>query len=588
MLKKSIVARPCPSPDTVTGPDCDPVLQRIYLARNVFAADDLDYSLARLPGPDQLGGMENLVRILTDCILNQSKMVVVADFDADGATSCAVLLRGLKTLGAKNPGFLVPNRFEYGYGLTPEIVEVAAGLAPDVIITVDNGISSLEGVKEARGRGIRVVVTDHHLPGPVLPDADAIVNPNLPGDPFPSRAIAGVGVVFYCLLGLRRRLRELNWFGQHGNPPEPNLACLLDLVALGTVADVVPLDRVNRILVSQGVRRIRQGAANAGIQALLAVAGRSAAEISASDLGFAVAPRLNAAGRLDDMSVGIECLLTDNSSTAWDLAEQLDSLNQERKEIESRMRREALELLQDPDLPVGGDYPRGLCLFDPGWHQGVVGILASRIREKTGRPVIAFALDENGDLKGSARSVSGVHIRDVLCDVAAASPDVLNRFGGHAMAAGLTLPRSRLEEFSGLFSQVVARYQGDGELEHVIYSDGELEPHRINQEFAQRLENAGPWGQGFPEPRFHGCFEVLETRLMKAVHLRFKLACEGGTGRVEAVAFSVEDAESWLQVEHLRIVYRLTVNEFRNRRTVQLVIDYMEPVEDTATRRNGT
>ena len=549
-----------------------PVLQRVYAARAVKSADDLDTSLGRLIPPAALGGLPAAVKLLQDALTNHHCIVIVGDFDADGATSCALCVRALRAMGAGQVHYLVPNRFEYGYGLTPEIVTVAAALQPDLIVTVDNGISSIDGVAAARQQGISVLITDHHLPGEQLPAADAIVNPNLVGDNFPSKHLAGVGVAFYVMLALRARLREQGWFEKEAIP-EPNLAQYLDLVALGTVADVVPLDRNNRILVQQGIQRMRAGHCAPGIRALLEVGGRQLARIVAADLGFVVGPRLNAAGRLDDMSIGIECLLTDDAAAADQMAARLDGLNRERKEIESDMQARALTAiaglkLDDAQLPVG------LCLYDPDWHQGVIGILAARIKERFHRPVIAFARSGPGELKGSARSVTGLHIRDALDAVAARHPDLIAKFGGHAMAAGLSLPEDHYPAFAAAFDEEVSRHLSRDELSGVIYSDGELSGQELSLETAQLLRDASPWGQGFPAPVFEGNFNVVSHRVVGQRHLKMTLSPERGGSQIDAIAFNTEVLPRGRQQVHL--AYRLDVNEFRGIISPQLIVEYME------------
>ena len=553
-----------------------PLLQRIYAVRNLASAEELDRSLSKLPSPWLLSGMKAMVEQLAEAIENRRHLLIVADFDADGATSCAVAILGLRLFGAQRVSYIVPNRFDYGYGLTPEIVAVAARQQPDVLITVDNGISSIEGVRAARERGMRVLITDHHLPGPELPEADAMVNPNLPGDPFPSKSLAGVGVMFYVLMALRTHLREIGWFGQSWTS-EPNLGQLLDLVALGTVADVVALDHVNRILVHQGLQRIRCGQAHPGVTALLEVAGRASHKVAAADLGFAAAPRLNAAGRIEDMALGIECLLTPDVETARNLAARLDDLNRERREIEDQMKLDALAILEDMDrVRQGRNNPAGLCLFDPSWHQGVIGILASRIKDQLHRPVIAFAPGGNGEIKGSARSIPGVHIRDVLSDIAARHPQLLSRFGGHALAAGLGLKAQDFKRFAEIFETEVAKHLEGVDLDHALHSDGELTAHELRLESAELLQQAGPWGQGFPEPLFDGDFEVVQSRVVGARHLKLVLKTPDQARMVDAIAFFVDRPENWLGYRRLKAAYRLDVNEFRDNRSVQLRIEYME------------
>ena len=552
--------------------DLHPVLRRVYAARAVASADDYAYSLDRLLPLSALGGLAAAVDLLQDTIIAGRRILIVGDFDADGATSCALCVRALGAMGAGDVRYLVPNRFDYGYGLTPEIVAVAAEQDPALIITVDNGISSVEGVAAARQHGIQVLITDHHLAGETLPGADAIVNPNLPGDPFPSKHLAGVGVAFYVMLALRARLRDSGWFGQQGIA-EPNLAQYLDLVALGTVADVVPLDHNNRILVQQGLLRIRAGHCVPGIRALLEIGKRRLPGAVAEDLGFAAGPRLNAAGRLDDMSLGIECLLTDDAAAAQAMAQQLDTLNRDRKKIETEMQGQALATLRELDLP-DGDLPTGLCLFDPAWHQGVIGILAARIKERFHRPVIAFARGQAGEIKGSARSVPGLHIRDVLEAVATRHPGLIRKFGGHAMAAGLTLAEADYGVFSETFDVEVARHLSADDLATVIYSDGQLSDRELSLDTAQLLRAAGPWGQGFPAPLFDGDFEILGQRVVGECHLKLSLKPVDGASRIDAIAFNTPALSPGC--DSARMAYRLDVNEFRGQVTPQLIIEYIE------------
>jgi single-stranded-DNA-specific exonuclease len=549
-----------------------PVLQRVYAARHITSAGELEYTLDRLQTPEQLGGLADAVALLAEAITTGQRLLIVGDFDADGATSCALCMRALRNLGASEVHYLVPNRFEYGYGLTPEIVEVAAQLQPDLIITVDNGISSVAGVDAARAHGIKVLITDHHLAGEQLPQADAIVNPNLPGDTFPSKHLAGVGVAFYLMLALRAELRRRDWFAQQALP-EPNLGQLLDLVALGTVADVVPLDHNNRILVQQGLQRIRAGRCVPGIRALLEAGRRSPARCVATDLGFAVGPRLNAAGRLDDMSLGIECLLADSESAARGMAAQLDGLNRERREIEADMQTQALGAIRELHLDAER-LPTGLCLFDPDWHQGVIGILAARIKERFYRPVIAFARSDTGELKGSARSVTGLHIRDALDAVAAQHPGLITRFGGHAMAAGLSLDEAKFDAFAAAFDAEVTRVLPEDALENVIYSDGSLSAAELTLDTARVLRDAGPWGQGFPAPLFDGRFAVLEQRVVGENHLKMQLRPVDGTGRIDAIAFNRPLLPETCTEAHM--AYRLDVNEFRGVESAQLIVEHIE------------
>ncbi|MGJ0431304.1 single-stranded-DNA-specific exonuclease RecJ [Methylobacter sp.] len=575
-VKKTIVARPIGKKRPQFG-ELHPILERIYLARGLTSEADLDRTLAKLPSPWLLSGMEDMVAHLINAINEGLRISVIADFDADGATSCAVAVKGLQLLGAGPVSFIVPNRFEYGYGLTPEIVELVKQQKPDIIITVDNGISSIDGVKAAKASGLKVLVTDHHLPGHELPAADAIVNPNLPDDKFPSGALAGVGVIFYVLMALRSRLREQNWFEKH-QIQEPNLAQLLDYVALGSVADVVPLDRVNRILVYQGLLRIRTGRAHPGVNALIEVSGKKAQSISSSDLGFSLGPRLNAAGRMDDMSLGIECLLTEDPAHAKEIALQLDDLNNDRREIEGQMKKEAVALLREMKTLDENHLPAGVCLFNADWHQGVIGILASRIKDRLHRPVIAFASAGKDEIKGSARSIPGVHIRDVLSDIAAEHPKLLSKFGGHAMAAGLSLKMHDYPPFALAFDEMVRKRLANVDLELKIYSDGELSEEDISIEFAALLQNAGTWGQEFPEPVFDGVFDVIQSRIVGQRHLKLVLRKPDTEQLIDAIAFYVDHPEQWLGLRSCRMVYKLDINEFRGNRNVQFILQYMEKI----------
>lgn len=555
-----------------------PLLGKIYSARSVVSEDELDCSASQLLSPKTLKGIDAGASLLAAAVAEQKKVVIVADFDADGATSCALSILALRAMGLVDIDFLVPNRFEYGYGLTPEIVEVAKALKPDLIMTVDNGISSVDGVQVAQDAGIDVLVTDHHLPGNTLPNATAIVNPNQPGCEFESKNLAGVGVAFYVLSQVRAQLREMGWFMQQ-NIAEPNLAQFLDIVALGTVADVVPLDANNRRLVHQGIQRIRKGVARPGILALLEVAKRSHQSVVASDLGFAVGPRLNAAGRLDDMSVGIRCLLTDDPFEAKEIAEELDGLNQDRRLIERGMQGEAEQVLESMNLNEK-EIPYGLCLYEAQWHQGVIGILASRIKDKFHRPVIAFANSDQGEVKGSARSVSGVHIRDVLDAVASQRPDILQKFGGHAMAAGLSLQLEHLDEFKELFDLEVRRHLSEEDLTQVLWSDGELEPDDFNLATAGILRDGGPWGQRFPEPAFNGVFNLVQQRIVGQNHLKMVVApIDNPQQVIDAIAFNVDTA-LWpnLDAQAVELVYKLDINEFRGIHSVQLLVDSVEAV----------
>jgi len=546
------------------------VLKRVYASRGVQNPADLALTLDQLTPPTSLKGIQEAAELLADAIEGEARVLIVGDFDADGATSCAMAVSVLRQMGLSEVAYLVPNRFEFGYGLTPEIVEMAARQAPDLLITVDNGISSIEGVAAAQGLGISVLITDHHLPGNTLPTADVIVNPNQPGCAFPSKSLAGVGVMFYVLTALRATLRQRNWFADRGIEP-PNLGDALDLVALGTVADVVPLDHNNRILVAAGLARIRSGRARPGIEALFEVAGRDHRAATAGDLGFVVGPRLNAAGRLDDMSIGIECLLSESTQTARQHAQALHNLNRERRDIEQSMQQDALAKLEALDLS-GGQLPYAMTLYDPSWHQGVIGILASRIRERVYRPTLVFADADEGMLKGSGRSIAGLHLRDVLDQVATRHPGLLEKFGGHAMAAGLSLAKADLDTFREALNSVVAETLSHQSPERIQDSDGALAAGEMNVELAEQLSAGGPWGQQFPEPLFDGRFSVKRHRIVGEKHLKLSLESDGK--EIEAIAFNV-DAEQWLAqpLESIGALYRLDINDYRGDRTVQLVID---------------
>lgn len=566
-----IEPRPLPPELPFLG-DLPPLLTRLYAARGVQSPVELDKGLARLIPYQQLKGMDAAVDLLVSAIDAGQRILVVGDFDADGATASTVAVLGLRLLGAAHVDYLVPNRFTYGYGLTPEIVAVALERQPDLLVTVDNGISSVEGVEAARRAGLKVLITDHHLPGAQLPEADAIVNPNQPGCEFPSKALAGVGVIFYVLMALRARLRSL---GRYAQVPQPNIGELLDLVALGSVADVVPLDANNRILVHQGLERIRAGRARPGIMALLEVARRDHKRLTSTDLGFILGPRLNAAGRMDDMSLGIECLLSEDLALARDIAAELDGLNQDRKSVEQGMQREALAQLKD--LPAEA-MPFGLCVFEPDWHQGVIGILASRLKERYHRPTIAFAEAGEGLLKGSARSVPGFHVRDALDAIAARHPHLITKFGGHAMAAGLSLPAEHFSAFAEAFDAQVREQLCEEDLTGRLLSDGSLAVEEFHLELARALRNAGPWGQHFPEPLFHGVFELVEQRVVGERHLKVALKSDCGSLRLDGIAFGV-DRELWPnpEVRWVELAYKLDVNEYRGIESVQLMIAHINP-----------
>jgi len=550
-----------------------PLLNQLFWHRGIREPEELTLALKNLPSPEQLKGVKDAALLIYNVIKASETIVIVADFDCDGATSCAVLFKALGMMGAGHVEFLVPNRFEYGYGLTPEIVDQALLFQPDLIITVDNGISSIQGVQKARDAGVSVLVTDHHLPGDSLPNANVIVNPNQPNDEFPSKKMAGVGVIFYVMIALRSLLREQSWF-QLMKIPEPNLAVLLDLVALGTVADVVPLDQVNRILVSQGLARMNHAQGNLGIKALAQVAGRRGA-LKASDLGFVIGPRLNAAGRMDDMSIGIRCLLTDDAQEATDLARELDQLNVQRRDVEEEMRTEAFAWLENWH-PDEQNLPLGLCLYQEDWHQGVIGILASRIKELYHRPVIVFAQGASGEIKGSARSVAGVHIRDVLDLVATKNPGLLTKFGGHAMAAGMSLEASNFDAFKQAFEQALSTVTSVDQLYGRYLTDGNLKATDLTLEVAQILQQAGPWGQAFPEPTFDGYFEVINRRVLKDKHLKLTLRLQNDEFCCEAIAFFQADENNALEGQVIHIVYQLMINDFRDVLSLQLNIQYID------------
>ncbi|MEJ1408761.1 MAG: single-stranded-DNA-specific exonuclease RecJ [Candidatus Sedimenticola sp. (ex Thyasira tokunagai)] len=570
---KQIIRSPLPDTSTELPDTLHPVLRRAYAIRNLTSRQDLDLDLGGMLPPAELGGTEAAAELLFKTLDRGGRILIVADFDADGATSCALAVRALKAMGAKVVDYLVPNRFEYGYGLTPKIVVEAMKREPNLLVTVDNGISSVEGVAVAKAAGMEVLVTDHHLPGRQLPEADVIVNPNAQGETFASKNLAGVGVIFYVMVALRAMLRRNGWF-ERQQLKEPNLADYLDLVALGTVADVVPLDHNNRILVQQGLQRIRSGYSCAGVKALFERAGRNAKRVVTSDLGFAIGPRLNAAGRLDDMSLGIESLLCDDPGTAYSLARELDELNSERRTIENEMKQQATELLQH--LSLEDDLPFGLVLYQTEWHQGVVGILAARIKERYHRPVIAFALAETGVIKGSARSIPGLHIRDTLDAVATGNPGLLEKFGGHAMAAGLTIALDSLDEFSKQFDHEVRKRIDSEALRERICSDGGLAAGDLTMDLAQQLRAGGPWGQGFPEPLFDGWFKVIKQRVVGKHHLKLVLQPEEGGVLLDAIAFNQAEIPSAKERDKIHAAYRLDINEFRGARNLQLIIEHLD------------
>jgi len=557
--------------------DIHPVLQKVLSHRRIGSPEEIEYTLGRLIGFNQLMGIEKAVALVINAIQTKQKILIVGDFDADGATSTAVCMRALQMLGHTSVSYLVPNRFDFGYGLSPEIVAVACQNKPDLLITVDNGISSVQGVQAARDAGIDVLVTDHHLAGAELPNANVIVNPNQPGCAFPSKNLAGVGVIFYVMLAVRAGLRDIGYFTDTN--VEPNMAKLLDLVALGTVADVVPLDDNNRILVAQGLKRMLTGKACVGIQAILKIAGRDINRIVSSDLGFAIGPRLNAAGRLEDMSLGIECLITDDANQAESIAEQLDQLNKSRREIESQMQHQAMKSLEHLEASMSQTaLPYGICLYNPEWHQGVIGILASRIKEKFNRPVIVFANDNKTVIKGSARSIKGLHIRDVLETVSSQNPGMLIKFGGHAMAAGMSINKVDLKKFEFAFNEEVKNQLDDDALQGVIESDGELQGDDFGLSLAESIRNAGPWGQGFPEPTFDGDFEVIDWRVVGEKHLKMELQSVDAEKPISAIAFNAPASKIRDSDGYIRAAFRLDVNEFRNKKTAQLIVEYFEGI----------
>ena len=563
-----IVTRPFDLSGCDFADQLDPLLQRIYQSRGIDSQASLDRRLNCLPEPQSMTGLDAATQRLVTAAKKQQSVLIVGDFDADGATSSALMVLALRAMGFQSVDFLVPNRFDYGYGLTPEIVDLAAEKSPDLIITVDNGISSVEGVARANKLAIEVIVTDHHLPGTQLPDAVAIVNPNQQGCDFPSKNLAGVGVAFYLLIALRTELRQQQWFDQQ-QIAEPNLSQWLDLVALGTVADVVP--------VHQGLLRIRSGHSRPGIQALLRIAGKNPARLVATDLGFALGPRLNAAGRLDDISLGIQCLLCDDPQQALHTAQALDELNQDRKSIETGMQQQALAIVEQLGLD-DKSMPAALSLFQPDWHQGVVGLLASRIKEKYHRPVVAFARGDNGDLKGSCRSIPGLHIRDTLDAVATQNPGLITKFGGHAMAAGLSLNEDKLSEFEQAFEQQVAQLVTEDDLQARLITDGCLEAQQLSMHTAEMLRDAGPWGQLFPEPCFQGDFRIVQQRIVGERHLKLVLAPHNQPEiAIDAIWFNIDTAR-WPnpEAETVHCVYRLDINEFRGLESLQLMVQHLQ------------
>ena len=571
----------------------DPLLDRLYRARHITNNRELDRSLNIMLAPNQLAGIEQAVNLLLNAYYQNMRIIIIGDFDADGATSTALTVLALRMLGFTAVDYLLPNRFEQGYGLSLPVAELALAKGADLVITVDNGVSSSEGVAFLKAHHVHVLITDHHLPPEHLPEADAIVNPNLPQCHFPSKNLAGVGVAFYVMLTLRAKFRETGLFSQQ---TQPNFTDLLDLVALGTIADLVPLDQNNRILAHQGLMRIRAKHCRPGIIALAEVAHREIEKLNASDLGFAIAPRLNAAGRLDNMALGVELLLAEDMQTARALALDLDNLNQTRKEIEQGMKLEALEICRrlsasgavaeasdssDFMTALSHEFPMGIALYQADWHQGVLGILASRIKDQYHRPVVAFAQEQAGILKGSARSVEGIHLRDLLERIHSQHPDVILKFGGHAMAAGLSIRETDFTEFQRLFNQAVQDWLGESPLQGIVWTDGELDQKDFNLPLVERLKAAGPWGQNFPEPTFDGKFKILSQRLIGQGqnHLKLLLEPEKGGPLLDAVAFNI-DTRYYpdLSIKQAKLVYKLDINEYRGNRSVQLLVDYIEPI----------
>ncbi|MDB9752531.1 single-stranded-DNA-specific exonuclease RecJ [Oceanospirillaceae bacterium] len=555
----------------------DPLVARVLAHRGINDPAQVDYQLKKLLPYHQLKGIDTAVTLLVQALEAQANILIVGDFDCDGATSTSLALLALGAMGAKNVSYLVPNRFDFGYGLSTALVDYAKAIEPDLIVTVDNGIASHEGVARAHELGIKVVVTDHHLAAETLPDADAIVNPNQPGCEFPFKSTAGVGVIFYVMSALRRQLQTQGWFDQQGIKA-PNMAQYLDLVALGTVADLVPMEHNNRILVAQGVARIRAGKARPGILALLAVAKRQHYNLQATDLGFSIGPRLNAAGRLEDMSLGIECLLSDDEHIAAQLAQELDELNAQRRHIEADMQQQAGNILTRLESSQDQELPKCVCLFHPDWHQGVVGIVASRIKEKWHRPALVFAMGDADTLKGSCRSIAGFHLRDALAAVDAHNPGLIIKFGGHAMAAGLSIKADNFEAFKEALDTYAQEHLPDSLLAKEWRSDGQLSAQELQLNQAFLLQQAGPWGQGFEEPTFHGRFVLVQQRIVGEKHLKLVLADLQTGELVDAIYFNIDLAVWPSTCEQADLVYRLDINEFRGRQSLQLMVQHMTPV----------
>jgi len=581
-MQKQIVRRAIVS-DSHLPSQLHPIIKQIYANRGINKTSELELNVSQLCAVENLKGIDRGCQVLHQALVENKNIAIIGDFDADGATSTALMMEALRLFGSNNYQFLVPNRFLYGYGLTPEIVDIAAQQGAELLITVDNGISCVAGVAKAKNIGLEVIVTDHHLPGMTLPNADAIINPNQVGCDFPSKALAGVGVAFYFMMAMRKYLREKNWFVEK-NIPEPNIAQLLDLVALGTVADVVSLDNNNRILVEQGLKRIRAGVTRPGIQALLEIAGKDQQKIVASDFGFALGPRINAAGRLDDMSYGINCLLAKDLASARVMAADLDDLNKSRREIEQGMQHEAEQVLKDLNF-TDENLPHAISLFQKDWHQGVIGIVAGRLKEKFHRPSIVFAgttndvageiSESNNEIKGSARSIPGLHIRDLLEHIDSQHPNIILKFGGHAMAAGLSLKEDNFEKFQQLFNQYAQQWLSADDLKGTLASDGELPINEMTIPFAQLLRDSGPWGQNFIEPLFDDKFKLVQQRIVGEKHL--KLVVEKAGQVFDAIAFNV-DLSRWPdhQAQQVHLAYRLDINEFRGKQSVQFIVEYLE------------
>ncbi len=548
-----------------------PLLQRIFTGRDIKHTDEIDYSLSTLLPYNGLLNAEKAAERIAQSIDKQEKMIVVGDFDADGATSSALICKTLQMFGAQHIHFLIPNRFDFGYGLTPEIVDIALAQEPKLIITVDNGIASHAGVDKANAAGVDVIITDHHLPGNTLPNAAVIVNPNQPGDTFPSKNLAGVGVAFYVMLALRAALKSQGWF-EKNDIPYPKMVGVLDYVALGTIADVVHLDQNNRTLVRQGLRRIRAGLASPGMLALIKAARRDFSKLKASDLAYGLAPRLNAVGRLDDMSFGVACLLEEDFNSAFQMATRLNALNDERREIEAQMEADAYHILRNMDFSAHDNL--GVCVYDPTWHQGVIGLLASRLKEKLHRPIIVFSKVSDTELKGSARSVKGIHIRDLLDRIATENPGLIDKFGGHAMAAGLSLSAAHYEAFQTAFNHTIAAIIKPNQLQNIIETDGELINTDFTLENAKIIREAGPWGQGFPEPLFDGVFRLIDHRIVGERHLKMTLQPKDSSICLDGIAFNV-DLDTWPNhnCEFVYLIYHLDVNYFRGRQRLQILVE---------------